>query len=273
MIVSTPRRFSSRAARLAVSTSSRKEMPWMPGLRDQSGRRLEGHPDVADLDPAYLLDHGAGQDGPTGAVPDHVGGQPAEVGAGVFTPAPRAVAAVVRVAAAALHPQQFRPHLRRTRGCPRSTRPGRGRSATRRPARRGTSPERNGDPPIRSPAATVCEFFAPSRSSVSVVDRYSAPPTRVSLGSRVSPSVSSVPVGGFRCPWKSLNDRTWSSISLGLGRASALWASPSEPAIRAKVAVTVARRRLTRIGVLPGGEVGSDTIERRPGLWPGSTAR
>ncbi len=127
------------------------------GLGDQGGRRLQGHPDVAHLDSANLLHRGAGQDRPAGALPDHVGGEPAEVGAGVAAVHPMARSSRrrrdSRRAACAATPQ--RP--RRTRGCRRWRRSRPIAFSDSTAGSSWNSPDRNGEPPIRSPAATVWE--------------------------------------------------------------------------------------------------------------------
>ena len=161
------------------------------GLGDQGRRGLQGHADVADLDPVDLLDGGAGQDRPAGVLCTTLAASHGKSAPGVAAFAPGLVAAVLGVAAAALHPQQLRPRPRRTRGCRRWRRRGPWRSATRPRARRGTA--RTGTGCRRSGRRRRrCGSSGPWRAASSrVVARYSAPPTWVPLGSRVGPSVAS----------------------------------------------------------------------------------
>ena len=72
--------------------------------QEQLGRSFERHPDEADPDAADALDHVRREERPAGPDAGHVGGQEREVGAAV---AVAVGAAVARVAAAALEPQQL----------------------------------------------------------------------------------------------------------------------------------------------------------------------
>ncbi len=75
------------------------------GGGDQGVGRFERHADESDLDALDLLHPVGRQRGLAGSLVDDVGGEPLEVGAGVrFT---REVAAIDRVTAAVLHPEQF----------------------------------------------------------------------------------------------------------------------------------------------------------------------
>ena len=105
MIVCTPRRRSPSRPVGRLHLVAELDALYA-GLGNQGRRGLQGHADVPDLDPTDLLDGGAGQDRPAGVFVHHVRGEPREVGARIL-PAPGLVAAVIGMAAAALHPQQL----------------------------------------------------------------------------------------------------------------------------------------------------------------------
>ena len=76
--------------------------------------------------------------------------------------------------------------------------------------------ESSGEAPTMSPAATVTVLRWPLRAWARWVARYSTPPTSaVSVGSGPVCTRPLDPPGGSRFPWKSLNDRIWTSTVRG----------------------------------------------------------
>ena len=136
----------------------------------------------------------------------------------VYRCRPRDVAAVVGVAAAVLHADQLPDALVELVVADADDVAGPSALSDSTAGSSWKRPDRNGEPPIRSPAATVIEFGAPVRSwrrASRRGTRRRRPSCR--CGSSWAPSVSSVPDGGSRWPWKSLNERTWTSTGGGGG--------------------------------------------------------